>query len=600
MNYIHKSLAQINKKGRNSTNTFRPKFEESTRISENNFNILKYLNELERKNTIKTKKKFNLKSLPILNLRYQGLHPIKVNKSVNLNNILTLKNEKFDINNNNDDGCFLTSLEIEKENSYNQNNHNTINKNKLKNGQYGYKKYNLNAIIKDIKNKNNSYVSKTEGNYFNDYLAYDNKSMRSILDINNIINEHLKNEEWDLKEREDKYHDFIDKNKGICVKNLIIKIMNEEKRKILKKDKEYLNEFQKKYYTIKKGEQVFEQVIVDQKKNTKLIEDNYYKLKNDNKILIILRENFKEQVRKTEYEILKKIYEIDELRLYAKFIHYIYGFDYSIYEKNIIDKDYNKNPEETEILINTVIENYKHFLTDKNDEIINNIDPDIILNEIILIEDRILLNLKLRDQEYEDLKKCKNNYKNILKNIEYKKNQLEDDYRYYKKELSDIKINRNLNLDEDLFLITAKKLFIFILEQYSNDKKLIKKYSGNLNLFELSDLAEKSMEFILKKESILDKYLETLEKADKEEPKLFNTCINKRKEDIIREKTIQSKNNIQRIQFLENMNIQNKSNKICFVNRYAIPTLPRKKEKIAKIPPEILKQIENKELITYK
>ena len=107
-------------------------------------------------------------------------------------------------------------------------------------------------------------------------------------------------------------------------------------------------------------------------------------------------------------------------------------------------------------------------------------------------------------------------------------------------------------------------------------------------------------EFILKKESILDKYLETLEKADKEEPKLFNTCINKRKEDIIREKTIQSKNNIQRIQFLENMNIQNKSNKICFVNRYAIPTLPRKKEKIAKIPPETLKQIENKELITYK
>ena len=57
MNYIHKSLAQINKKGRNSTNIFRPKFEESTRISENNFNILKYLNELERKNTIETKKK---------------------------------------------------------------------------------------------------------------------------------------------------------------------------------------------------------------------------------------------------------------------------------------------------------------------------------------------------------------------------------------------------------------------------------------------------------------------------------------------------------------------------------------------------------------
>ena len=74
----------------------------------------------------------------------------------------------------------------------------------------------------------------------------------------------------------------------------------------------------------------------------------------------------------------------------------------------------------------------------------------------------------------------------------------------------------------------------------------------------------------------------------KEQVNVFKNATNERGDEMRKssdkckelEKTIQSKNNIQRIQFLENMNIQNKSNKICFVNRYAIPTLPRKKLKI--------------------
>ena len=157
------------------------------------------------------------------------------------------------------------------------------------------------------------------------------------------------------------------------------------------------------------------------------------------------------------------------------------------------------------------MKNYDHFLTNGDKDIIHSIDPDIIYNEIRLIEDRILLNLKMRDNEYEDLKKLKENNRNILENIENKKNQLEDDYNYINKEINDIIINTKLNLEEDLFLI-AKDLFIFILEQYCNDKKLIKKYKEKLNLFEISDLSQKSMELILKRESMLDLNLKLMEK----------------------------------------------------------------------------------------
>lgn len=566
-----------------------------------NINILKYLTELEKNNTIQTKRKSNLKKLPSLNYNLLTFSQKHLNKSVNLNTINI---------SNNDDGCFLTSLDLEKKEyssskDIKKNEQKDI-KNKIKERLYGinrnnwnYKnKYNLATIIKDIKKKNSPFVSNTEGNYYNEILAYDNKNMKEILDINNIINSHLKNKEWDLSLREEKYNDYKERKKEVCVKNNIIKLIKREHEQIINRYKKYSDDFSNQIKTVNEGEQIFEKIIQDQKRNNKILEDNYYKLKNDNKILIYLRENYKDQVRKTEYEILKKIYEIDELRLYAKFVNHIYGYDISLFDKSILDKDYSKNPVGTDALIKNVLNTFKSYLNNEKNDTIDKIDPDIVLNEIILIENRILMNLKVRDQEYEDLKKYKLNNKNILNNIESRKLELENEYNIIKKEIDDIILKTTLNLNEDLFLI-SKDLNIFILEFLSGDKKLIKKYKGNLNLFEISDLAQKSMELILEKESMLDKYLAIMEKCDKEDKNLFSSLLNKRKVEIIKEKTTQAKKNVERKQFLNKVEIRKNSDKIYFINRKAQPNLPKKKKKVIKIPPEIILQQENKEMISY-
>ena len=578
--------------------------EENYINSERSINILKYLTELEKQNTIQAKKKINLKFLPKLKPASTRYNQNKLNKSLDINNVLTLKQE----NNTciKDDGCFITSLDIEKNRSdknYGINNEKNKNiKDKLlkanKNKRNMNNKYNLASIIKDIKRKNSSYVSKTEGNYFNDYIAYDNKNMKNILDINNIINTHLKNEEWNLKARDDKYNEFLEIKKGGCVQNLIIKLIKEEREKLKNKYTKFSYDFNNKIKMVTEGEKLFEKIIVEQKKNTKLIENNYYKLKNDNRALLILRERFKDQVSKTEYEIIKKIYEIDELRYYAKFVNYIYGYDTSIYETKIIDDDYSKKPKDAETLIKFILENYKHFLINEKDDIINNIDPDIVLNETRLIEDRILMNLKLRDQEYEELKKYKQNNKNILKNIENRKKELEDEYNYIQKEIKDIIINTRINLDEDLFSI-MKDLGIFILETLSKDKQLIKKFKTKLNLFELSDLATKSIQLVLKRESVLDYYINTLEKYDKDDKKTFNTVINKRKLDMIREKIDYAQRTNEKKLLIDKIEITKNSDKIYFIKRKALPSLPKKKKKMIKIDPEIIKAKENKELISY-
>lgn len=578
--------------------------EENYINSERSINILKYLTELEKQNTIQAKKKINLKFLPKLKPASTRYNQNKLNKSLDINNVLTLKQENNTCNK--DDGCFITSLDIEKKRSdknYGINNEKNKNiKDKLlkanKNKRNMNNKYNLASIIKDIKRKNSSYVSKTEGNYFNDYIAYDNKNMKNILDINNIINTHLKNEEWNLKARDDKYNEFLEIKKGGCVQNLIIKLIKEEREKLKNKYTKFSYDFNNKIKMVTEGEKMFEKIIVEQKKNIKMIENNYYKLKNDNKALIILRERFKDQVSKTEYEIIKKIYEIDELRYYAKFVNYIYGYDTSIYETKIIDDDYSKKPKDAETLIKFILENYKHFLINEKDDIINNIDPDIVLNETRLIEDRILMNLKLRDQEYEDLKKYKLNNKNILKNIENRKKELEDEYNYIQKEIKDIIINTQINLDEDLFSI-MKDLGIFILETLSKDKQLIKKFKTKLNLFEISDLATKSIQLVLKRESVLDYYINTLEKYDKDDKKTFNMVINKRKLDMIREKIDYTQRTNEKKLLIDKIEITKNSDKIYFIKRKALPSLPKKKKKMIKIDPEIIKAKENKELISY-
>ena len=185
-----------------------------------------------------------------------------------------------------------------------------------------------------------------------------------------------------------------------------------------------------------------------------------------------------------------------------------------------------------------------------------------------------------------------------MKDIEIKKKQLEEVYNNVKKELNDIIINTEINLEEDLFSI-SKDLGLFILKTLSEDKKILKKYTGELNLFEISDLASKSLKCVLKKESILDYYIQILEKYDKEDKKIFSLMINKRKEELIREKTNQAKKNVERKQLIDKIEIQKNSEKIYFIKRKALPTIPKKKKKIIKIDPEIIKQNENKELISY-
>ena len=603
------SVNRSHKNKLNISNTNRLNMSGQNIISGKNFNILKILNEIEKKTT--EKEVFNKPN--ILPLLYPKTPKKKIkyfNSSFDKNNISTLKNEN---SYKKDKDCFLTSLGNEpsrnSEYLYDKKDFKYslkfLNTNKHK-GLYDDKKINnnfhLSSIIKDIRNKNKNIGNNGKSN-FNNNIAYDKKNMDCIIDMNDVLNIHCNSNDWDLKEKEKDYNDFVINNKEIKIQNVLIKLMNKEKEIIDNNHEKYLKDLEMKQKSIDEDENNFNQIIKEQKHYNRIIEENLTKLKNQNKVLLFIRENIKQHLRKTEYEIMKKIYEIDELRIYAKFVKHIYGYDISKHETSFIEKENNKAQSNIEELINNVIDNYKECLEEGNNEIANK-EPDIIYNEMTLIEDRILLAIKEKDKELEELKIFQNSSGAVLKEIINKKNDLEKEYNFLKEECNYIlDLYSNENNDKDLFII-AQDLFNYIIDILSSENRYYNKFkdknnSTNYNPFEISGLSVKSVNLISEKEILLNKYIQIIEKYENEDPKTFGNIINTRKEQIILEKLQAAKQRIQDSEMIERMNIEKKSEKVYFIKRKMHQSIPKKKKLKIKVDPNVIKKLEDIELLNY-
>ena len=610
MELKYSSVNTSHKKDRYSSNINRLNISGQNIILGKNFNILKYLKVIEqKKNENEIKQRANSKPLPILNSQTPNKKITKL-YYMDENNISTLNKKKSLKTDKNNDRCFITSLRNDKNLSaqkislkFSQSNrHKRVYEiNKIINSDI-----HLSSIIQEIKNKNKKLynICKTENNKDinkNNIIAYDNNNMEPILDINNILNKYKGSKDWDLKMREKNYIDFVNNNKEIKVQNVLKNIMNNEKEKIDQnfiKNEENLENLKK---IIDEDEKNFNEIRKEQKKYNRLIEDNLNKLKDYNRALIYVREGIQQQINKIEYEIMKKIYEIDELRVYARFVNHIYGYETTNYEKSLIEKE-GKKQVDLEVQINEVFENYKEYLNKDNNDKINNIDPDIIYNEIKLIEDRILVALRMKDKEYEDLKKYINSKETILKGIRYKEQQLEKEYNSILEEINFIvNINSQQNNEIELFII-AQDLFNYVIENFSDNNynyNFYKEKNNKFNPFEIGGLAVKSQKMTLQKEMLVTNYIQKLSQYEEEDQKVFSELINTRKDQLILEKLKAAKQRIYNSEMTERMNIERKSDKIYFIKRKMHQSIPKKKKIKIRIDPTVIKKQEDLELITY-
>ena len=518
----------------------------------------------------------------------------------------------------NQDKCFLTSLTSEQLDNkkklktidstdyrisfnsdnnkfkrlYTNNNDNKINKN-----------FHISKIIKEIKEK---YKIKNEFEIKNDYLAYNSQNLNEISNANNLLNDYQEKNIWNIKIKESNYHNFILNNKEIYKNNILSKLVDKERDKIIENNRLYEKCLEDKYNTLIQNEKELEEIIDEQKKSHKIIENYRIKLEKCNRELYYLKNLMFYKVQNKEAEIMKKLLEMEELRAYAKFVNNMIGNDSSRFEKEIYPTDYDKKIE-----LNSLVKNafkvYGNYLNESNNMKNNNYgnEPEKIYKGFLGLQDKIRYAIKMKDEVLQQIKKIKVNNKLILEQIKVKKDFLEKEYNSIKEEIDSIqKIILNVEINEQRYLyILAKELFIYILQTFSYEN--INKYKNNdinnkvSNLIKISELAEKCKASISEKEIFINESIRNLEKFEKENPVLFEEFLDNAKERIILQRQKKAKEMRKLREKINKIQVIKKLERINFIMRKVEHPFHINKASKINIESNIIKEKEDKELLTY-
>lgn len=532
--------------------------------------------------------------------------------SKNIYNNPSLRNNTI----SNDSNCFITTVGIEKNTngknktidardyiiSFNSGNNNSpkrlfSNKNNTLN-----RAFHISTVVKKIKEK---YRTKDDLEIKNDYIAYSKENIDSVLNHHKIIKNYEEKNNWNLKLNDNNYHHFLKNNIKIYKQNILTKLINKEREKVLENGKLYEKSLEDKKNQIINDEKEFENIVSENKQYNKVIDDYRIKLQDTNRDLYYLKSYFSYKVQNKEAELMKKLFEIEELRRYAIFVNHMLGRDVSRFEKEIYPMDY-----ESKIELNSLVKNafdvYKDFLNVKNieNENIGN-EPEIIYDGFLGLEGKIRYGIEMKEEEYKEIERIQKHNKLILDEIIRKKNFIEEEYQSLKLECDEVEkgILKNERKTEKYLYSLGKELFIYILELLSNEN--IDKYKDNefdnevLNLSRITELAKKAKNCILDKDFFINESIRDIEKFEKKNPIKFEEILEstKNRNMLQRQKEAKDLRNIK--EKIKKIQAIKKLEKINFILRRVERPFHEKKKTGIIIDPLAIKEKEDKELITY-
>jgi len=208
-------------------------------------------------------------------------------------------------------------------------------------------------------NLNNNYYKKIPT--YHSTIAYSPEYEKEVFDANKVVNKH-KYDDYQLEQKENDVKGFIKNNKNIALSNSLIVAMEKENKRLQKVKESRYDDVEKCGKRIIKDQNDFEKLINNQRDlhfKFITIEEKIYR---ENIYLKKLLTDYETKSKSLEDEIFKLIEQIEELRIYAKFVHKVLGGDVKIFENKIIPDYENDNRPEINSLINRVYEKYSIFL----------------------------------------------------------------------------------------------------------------------------------------------------------------------------------------------------------------------------------------------
>ena len=477
-------------------------------------------------------------------------------------------------------------------------------------------KYNFAKTIKSIKKFIDlSRRDKSIKNIMDNRIAYDPQNSNVVFKPIRIINDFNNYQQRELNKKKDNISLFLTDNREISRRNVIIKLLQNQKKDFSDNSYDYEKSLDNQRKTIDYDENIFSSYTTNQKLLCRKIDDLLSKLTLSNRRLYQEHQKLKESVRVKQDERQKFLERIDELRIVAKFVTKVLGGNVNIFQIQIIPEYSSEHLPNYEKITRDVLARYNFLLDEevredakedmKEDELnvikeINHLnDPELLYQQYHQIEYDIINTLKnkkaIEEETVEIKKEGRKQCNDILKRIDKLEKELEMFKSIYEREENDYEEIYKRNYVGDHELDDAiKDLYdeVMYLENYKIPKKK-SKVSITWAILDVKKL-------ITDKEEKINKLQMILEQQEKENKHLFDRIACNRRNDNKELKVNIMKKIIAAGQKEKLDQIKLPEEKIIFIKRKAEPPYqPPKKEKKIKIDPEIIRQIENGELLTY-
>ena len=493
------------------------------------------------------------------------------------------------------------------------------------------KLFKVEKVVKDIKRKRSKHYDlfKHLDNIKNNY---DKKDILIGLDSEQVLNNYKVKQKKTIKDEEVPLQTFITQNKEISINNLLIKLINKESNKLVKKEQELTEDLKSNKYNLETDEKKFEEYSDIQKVECKKIEKTLFELQQKNKDLMNEEKRFKLEVKIKEYEIYKILVRLNLLRYYAKFSNTILDGDPTRFEEPILPDMSEFEKFDLEPFIKKVINNYstmkkfdiKKEKTDKKDikfykeEGYFLYDPELMNHKFNEIEDNIIRLLTTKENL---IVKNKNRVKQNNEALSYlidKCNDLQKEYdelcQNYEQEKSkflnyvssngNTHINVNIyeknNLIFDLYMNIIKDLEPTIL-------KLSKKYKKEFliadkkDLVHFDDIIKYGLKILENIEIFVNQLLSQIKSDEEDDQKLFDKVIYGLKNEykLIRQNLFFKNRKEKRLNDI--LQTMERAKKIVIVSKKSEPPYYKIKKKEKEVVDEtLIKTEEDRELMTYK
>ena len=475
--------------------------------------------------------------------------------------------------------------------------------------------FNLLKTIKNIKKNTNLTRNDDEAikHIMKNKIAFAPNESDIALKPINIINDFKYFRQKDLDKKRLDVSMFITDNQGISRRNLILKLLDNQK-------KDYTKNLIKRQKTIDNNKRAmdideinFDCFTTNQKMANRRIENVLDKMVEKNFRLLIEERRYKNEVRIKEDERKKLLEQIEEMRIYADFINEVLENNVSLFKKQIlpdISSNYIPNYEE---ITKEVCERF-YFLIDEKDKdkfneedlkVIKEInelkDSEILFDRFLYLKHNIIRTMKFqhkvdKDIFYlgKDVKKQDLDYEEIIERLEKELNLNKILYEREKSQYDEIYKNNSKGYNElDQIILD---LYYEVLDTFEKSEK--KNKNSKKKLIKPITAIEELQKILYKKEEKINKLIKNLEEYEKSNETAFYRMIRRIK---INTKKMNFRLFKQSIENGEKEKIEKTPEKIIFINRKAEPPYrPPKNEKKIKLNPELIKQSENQQLITYK